>query len=83
MKHDSTYISKKTQQTVVIPGVPVVRYLKESNEPLYSLETAERVQEIIKAALKSTLPYVETKFELALNWDARVSSKSRVPQKAA
>jgi hypothetical protein len=66
MKHDATYQSKKTKQTVVIRGVPVERYLKDSQEPLYSMETAQKVQGIIKAALKSPLPYIETQFESAL-----------------
>ena len=82
-KHDATYISKKTKQTVVIRGVPVVRFLADSQEPLYSMETAEKVQKIIEAALKSPLPYIETQFDSALVWFSYQNTKTRAAPKAA
>ena len=80
MQHDATYVSKKTKQTVIVRDVPVMRLLADTNEPLYSVDTAQRLQDIINAALKSGLPYLETSFEAVLQWSKR---KTNPKSKAA
>ena len=73
-----TFTEKRTKRVVIVHGVPVARVLKDGANGL-TMEVAGRVEEIVKAARRAKLPYLETRFAPKV---MRAASKAS-PRKAA